>query len=214
VPGNENDQTQEEFDSLLDDLLSEEAPSSEPVDPDQGTEDNPLTELKATLLAVDWEINDDIMAAMLLHAEKLEETFQDNKVNQLFLQLLRAVGKYIKTQKANAHPDAIKLLSSIYTGLEIVSMAEGMTDAEKKKILKIEVARFKSLKQKVAEQKTEQTSQEPPVAMASVPDPKSTGDARMDEVVQRAVAILRTEITDLIRAEFETLRSQLKSSTS
>ena len=36
----------------------------------------------------------------------------------------------------------------------------------------------------------------------------------MDEVVQRAVAILRTEITDLIRAEFETLRSQLKSSTS
>ena len=162
MPGNENDQTQEEFDSLLDDLLSEEAPSSEPVDPDQGTEDNPLTELKATLLAVDWEINDDIMAAMLLHAEKLEETFQDNKVNQLFLQLLRAVGRYIKTQKANAHPDAIKLLSSIYTGLEIVSMAEGMTDAEKKKILKIEVDRFKSLKQKVAEQKTEQKSQEPP----------------------------------------------------
>lgn len=209
MPGNENDQSQEEFDSLLDDLLSEDAASSEAADREEDPEENPLRDLKATLLAVDWEINDEIMAAMLLHAEKLKETFENNRINQLFLQLLQAVGKYIKTQKANAHPDAIKLLSSIYTGLEIVSMAEGMTDAEKQKILKIEVDRFKSLKAKVAKRDNEKKSPELPADTAR--NPRITGDAGMDEVVQTALATIRKEITDLIRAEFETLRTQLKS---
>lgn len=209
MPGNQNNQSQEEFDSLLDDLLSEKATPSEAVDQEEDVAENPLRDLKATLLAVDWEINDDIMADMLLHAGKLEKTFQDNKVNQLFLQLLQAVGKYIKAQKANAHPDAIKLLSSIYTGLEIVSMAEGMTDAEKKKILKIEVDRFKSLKKKVAERNAEQKSSEGSVE--SAPGSRTTGDARMDEVLQNALGIIRKDLTDLIRAEFETLRAQLKS---
>ena len=188
MPGDQNKQSQEEFDSLLDDLLSEEATPTEPADPREGGEENPLRDLKATLLAVDWEINDELMAAMLLQARQLEETFKNNKVNLLFLQLLQVVGKYIKTQKANAHPDAVKLLSSVYTGLEIVSMAEGMSDAEKKKILKIEVDRFKSLKKKVAERNAEETSAESRDESARAP--MTTGDARMDEVVENAVAIL------------------------
>ena len=212
MPGNQNNQSQEEFDSLLDDLLSEEATPTEPADPHEGGEENPLRDLKATLLAVDWEINDELMAAMLLQARQLEKTFMDNKVNLLFLQLLQVVGKYIKTQKANAHPDAVKLLSSVYTGLEIVSMAEGMSDTEKKKILKIEVDRFKSLKKKVAERNAEETSSKHRDETAHAPN--TTGDARMDEVVENAVAMLRSEITELIRAEFETLRTQLKSSSS
>ena len=209
MPGKENDQSQEEFDSLLDDLLSEEQSSKEANDQYPETEENPLRDLKATLLAVDWEINDELMASMLLHAEKLKEAFPDNQVNLLFLQLLQAVGKYIKAQKANAHPDAIKLLSSIYTGLEIVSMAEGMTDAEKKKILKIEVDRFKSLKAKVAERNKSKKS--PAGSDGSPRDPRTTGEAGIEEVVQAALAIIRKDITDLIRAEFETPRVQLKS---
>jgi len=212
VPGNQKNQSQEEFDSLLDDLLSEEATPSDTAEKDVVVDENPLRGLKAVLLEMDWEISDDIMAEMLAHAEGLKKTFQDNKVNLLFLQLLQAVGKYIKSQKANAHPDAIKLLSSIYTGLEIVSMAEGMTDAEKQKILKIEVERFKALKSKVAERDDGKTTAE--TTGKAPPQSVATGETRLDEVIQNAMDALRKDITDLIRAEFETLRKQLNSSKS
>lgn len=212
MPGNQNNQSQEEFDSLLDDLLSDEAAPKEPTAVDTEPDENPLRELKALLLEMDWEISDEIMEAMLVQAENLKKTFHDSKVNVLFLQLLQAVGKYIKSQKANAHPDAVKLLSSIYTGLEIVSMAEGMTDAEKQKILKIEVDRFKALKAKVAER----DNQRPPAGRPETVPPRSSGagDAGLEEVIQNAMDVLRKDITDLIRTEFETLRTQLKSSKS
>jgi hypothetical protein len=174
-----------------------------------GTEEeaktDPLRELKAVFLAVDWEINDEIMSAMLRQIDSLKKIFAKDRIVVLFLQLLGAVGKYIKAQKANAHPDAVKLLNSIYTSLEIVSMSEGMTETERKRILRSEVKRFQSLKEELARRK-QPAQKTPETAAKSVAEPKAA-----DTEVPPALRYVLEEIRKTIRSEFAALRDELKS---
>ena len=166
---------------------------------------DPLRELKAVFLAVDWEINDEIMSAMIRQIDSLKKIFAKDRILMLFLQLLGAVGKYIKAQKANAHPDAVKLLNSIYTSLEIVSMSEGMTEAERKRILRTEVKRFQSLKEELARQK-EPTPKAPDTAAETVAETLGT-----EKELPPALRYLLEEIRKTIRSEFAALRDELKS---
>jgi pilus assembly protein FimV len=166
---------------------------------------DPLRELKAIFLAVDWEINDEIMSAMLRQIDSLKKIFAKDRILMLFLQLLGAVGKYIKVQKANAHPDAVKLLNSIYTSLEIVSMSEGMTETERKRILRTEVKRFQSLKEELARQK-EPAQKAPETAAETADEPKAA-----DAEVPPALRYVLEEIRKTIRSEFAALRDELKS---
>jgi pilus assembly protein FimV len=189
-----------EVDEQLEYLFAEAGSGA--ADPDADPQPGPLRELKAIFLAVDWEINDDIMSALLRQIDLLTATFKDDRIMTLFLQLLGAVGKYIKINKANAHPDAIKLLNSIYTSLEIVSMSEGMTEKERKKILRTEVNRFQRLKDKLARKAAP--------AAAAAPKPPSSGEAPSEEVPPALRYVLK-ELQKTIREEFAALRAQLKS---
>ena len=99
---------------------------------------------------------------------------------------------------------AIKLLHSIYTSLEIVSMSEGMTDAERKKILRSEVSRFQQLKEKIGGKPAAAKPAPPKPVAAAVPD--TSADA-----LPAALKYVLEEIRKTIRAEFEALRSELKS---
>lgn len=112
--------------------------------------DSPLRDLKAIALSIDWEIDDEIMTQLIDQVEKLKEEYKDDNVIVLFLRLLGSVGKYIKVNKAGAHPDAIKLLNTVYINLEKVVLSEGMSETEREKILLKEVKRFKKLKEEIA----------------------------------------------------------------
>lgn len=190
-------EVEEQFEYLFAET-EEEAGGSE------GEKPEPLRELKAIFLAVDWEINDEIMSAMLAQIEALKEVFKGDQILMLFMQLLGVVAKYVKAQKANAHPDAIKLLHSIHTSLEIVSMSEGMTEAERKKILRTEVSRFQQLKTKIGGK----AEAEKPIP----PKPAQTAEAEQGpEALPAAMKVVLDELRKTIRAEFEALRAELKS---
>jgi pilus assembly protein FimV len=193
--------TEKEVDGQLEYLFAESAADHGDADGDQRPD--PLRELKAIFLAVDWEINDDIMSALLRQIETLKAIFAEDRILTLFLQLLAAVGKYIKAQKANAHPDAVKLLNSIYTSLQIVSMSEGMTEAERKKILRTEVQRFQSLKEKLAAKKE-------PARQARQAGADITPEARPEEIPPTLRYVLE-EVRKTIRAEFAALKKELTS---
>ncbi len=195
---------QKKVDNEVDDQLEylfAEADEEEPV-PEGQQRPDPLRELKAIFLAVDWEINDDIMSALLRQIDTLKEAYAQDKIMLLFLQLLGAVGKYIKGKKANAHPDAVKLLNSVYTSLEIVSMSEGMTEAERKKILRSELNRFQALKEALAREKAPEKEPEPVRAEVSEAPPPD---------IPPALRYVLEEVRKTIRAEFEALRAEIKS---
>ena len=57
------------------------------------------------------------------------------------IKLLSSVGKYIKVNKGKAHPDAIKVLNSVFTSLEKVLLSKDIAEGEREKILLIKEKR-------------------------------------------------------------------------
>ncbi len=118
-------------------------------------EETPLKDLKSTVLSIEWEITDDIMGKFLDQVEKLKKEYPDDKIIQMFLQLLGSVGRYIKVKKASADPDVVKLLNSAYAGLEKVLLTEEISETERKKLLVVEVNKFKKLRARLTGKSTE-----------------------------------------------------------
>jgi HAMP domain-containing protein len=163
----------------------EEAPALE--EDFQDIEDTPLKELKSTVLSIDWEISDETMNRFLDQVDKLKGPYKDDKIIQMFLQLLGSVGKYIKAKKASADPDVVRLLNSAYAGLEKVTITQGITDAERKKILSAEVDKFKNIKERLVAKK-------PTAEEGRVKAPEETVEGRAeDETITEAAVEAKEE---------------------
>lgn len=108
-----------------------------------------FTNLKAIIHSIEWEITDQIMTGLIAEINKLKEIYRNDKILYSFLKLQGSVGKYISSKKVTALPDSIKLLHSIYDGLEKVAQSPEMSDAEKKRMLSAEVNKFKALKEQI-----------------------------------------------------------------
>ena len=132
-----------EVEDRLKDLFgeSEESPAIAEKS-DSPEEDSTIRKLKSTILSIDWEISDEVLDNLIKEISNLENTYKDDKNLLVFFQLLGTVGKYVKSTKANAHPGAIRLLNSVYNSLEIVILSKGITAAEKRKILHVQVEEF------------------------------------------------------------------------
>jgi hypothetical protein len=197
-----------------------------------GLDQSPLKDLKTIVLSIDWEINDEDMTRFIEQVETLKLVYEEDRVILLFLQILGSLGKYIKANKGNSHPNAIKVLNSVYTSLEKVLLQKDMTAAEKEKILLVEVQRFKELEEQVAlkraaahgkkaskmSQQTEGNIKEKEKNM--VPKEKSRPAGNKEDQVSRpdmnrmapheAFAYALEEIKQMIKAEFNSLRAELK----
>ncbi|MCK5687370.1 hypothetical protein KAJ27_24765 [bacterium] len=113
----------------------------------QGEEDSPIARLKTIILSIDWEITDDILCQLEDELVDLSDIWADDKIKQIYIQGLRKIGKYIYREKANAHPDSIKLLITFFHNLEKISSSEeAMSEEEQKKLLLQDVKKFDRLK--------------------------------------------------------------------
>ena len=104
-----------------------------------------LTDLKAIVLGIDWEITEIELEKLRDEVQNLEEVFADSRPKQIFLQGLGTLAAYIRLKKSDAHPDAFKLLHSFFAGLEKI-VTRPMTFEEEKEILFPEVEKFNAFK--------------------------------------------------------------------
>ncbi len=126
-----------------------------------GDEESPIARLKAIILSIDWEITDKILQELEEELLDLNDVWAGDKIKQVYIQGLDKIGKYIYKEKANAHPNAIKLLLTFYYNLEkIVSSEEIISEEEKKKILLEDVKKFDQLKGQITESGPQSTAQE------------------------------------------------------
>ncbi len=197
------------------------------------TGSSPIKDLKSVVLSLEWEITDEVMQRLGEEITKLEEVCKDDKIVVAFLQLLGSLGKYIQKKRAEAHPDSIGLLNSVYESLEKVMLSEGLTEAAKKKMLIGQVNKYKMLKELIATTKTapvRRTGRKVPetvmvddtaeVSVVDVPE-ETTGEVSLrDEAVaapsanlvsSREIVTALQEINKTIQAGFEALREDLKS---
>jgi hypothetical protein len=112
--------------------------------------DSPIKELKAIILSLDWEITDEIADGFIAEVDRLSDVWKSDKSVLAFLHILRALGKYLRTHKADAHPDSIKLLYSVYNNFEKIVLTNEISEDQEKQILNEELKKFHKLKEKIA----------------------------------------------------------------
>jgi len=198
-----------------------------------GLGEHPLKNLKAVLLSIDWEITDSTMDGLLNEIKNVEYVYAEDKIILTFLQLLGSVGRYVKANKGKAHPEATRVINSVYEALEKAALTEGISRAEKEKMLLAEVAKFKKLKELVVLRKGEKkepavspVKPPPEVFPAPVPEEKEISaaetPAREEPPAEfrsvdfaamsphEAFAYALEEIKNVIRSEFRALRAEIK----
>ena len=143
-----------EIESRLDDLFDENSvplPDAEDSDP---SAHYPLAELKNLILSIDWEITDDVLEKLLQQIKDLKLTYEHDKIVLTFLQILRSLGDYIKTNRAKSHPKTFKILNSVFSSLDKVVLSKDMAETAKKKILRAEMNRYKELRTQISQGKS------------------------------------------------------------
>ncbi len=137
---------------------------SEPVDLFEfsASEEAPISRLKSLVLSIDWEITDEVLLQFNEELNDLKGIWAGEKINLVYVQALEKISKYIFQHKADSHPNAIKLLLTLYYNLEKIISSEDLSEAEKKVLLIEDVKRFEALKKHIAKQSVH-SSQSPPV---------------------------------------------------
>ncbi len=130
-----------------------------------GDDDAPIAKLKTIVLSIDWEITDEILHQLNDELQDLKDVWTGNKINLVYIQALEKIGRYIFAEKANAHPNAIKLLLAFYYNLEKIVTSASMDDEAKKQLLLQDVKKFEQFKMQIA-------SPMPQEKKPSVPEPK------------------------------------------
>jgi pilus assembly protein FimV len=142
-----------------------------------GDEESPITRLKTIILSIDWEISDDILRQFNIELLDLKDIWANDKINLVYVQALEKISKYIYQEKANANPNAIKLLLNFYSNLEKIVSTESMPEEEKKRLLMEDVEKFEKLKKQIS-----RSSGKTQVKKAAVETTfKTTPSFRMDE---------------------------------
>jgi hypothetical protein len=116
-----------------------------------------IENLKAVILAIDWEISDENLNRFDQELSSQLERFKPYNIHYTLLQILNSTGRYVAAQKAKAHADSIYFLRSVFAGFESLIANPGMPLKEKKQVLEAELKKFNAFKAKVTQrQKTVQ----------------------------------------------------------
>ena len=220
---NDADNLNSGLDNRLDDLFAENDTPLLDKETGNASEHYPLSELKNLIFSLDWEITDEVLEKLLQQIKDLNMTYDHDKIVLTFLQILNAVGVYIKTNRAKAHPSSFKTLNTVFSSLDKVVLSKNMSDSDKKKILSTEMNRYKKLRTLVAQSKAEKEKhkilrQEPggavPESFFQIPngvEGKLPDTEQWPDFFTKALNKAVEEIKQHIQAEINALKAELKS---
>lgn len=136
-----------DIENRLDDFFDDSTPAPSEAKPAVS-----LEKLKSVVLSIDWEITEACLTDLISETDTLLPRFQEDRIAHALLRMLRAVGRYVRRNKAQAHPDAIRQIMSVFASLEKMVNETQMAESQKKEIVAKEIAAFKKLKQQVETQ--------------------------------------------------------------
>lgn len=203
-----DDRFSDEVADRLENIFGDEEPS-EASDPEGTTvRDFPLRDLKTIVLAIDWEITDETMTGFAEQIGVLQERYRDDKIVLVFLQLLGSIGEYIRTHLGQSHPDAFRILNSLYGELEKMLMSEDLTETQKKKVLSQELAKYKKLKEQLTPRTPAVDAGQPAKASASPSIGSENPRTDFGAAIEELKRLFQSEIRAL-KDEVQLLRRQI-----
>ncbi|MFZ0611532.1 MAG: hypothetical protein WAM73_04785 [Desulfobacterales bacterium] len=194
------DQFSEEVEDRLENLFGDEDPSEVADINSAEIVVHPLRDLKTIILSIDWEITDEVMTSFVEQVAVLQDRHGDDRIVLVFLQLLGSIGEYIRTHLGKSHPDAFKLLNSLFAELEKIVRSADLTEAEKKKILAVELDKYKKLKSQLA------AARVPAETKGAVSAAVRAAPGGPQPEILKAIEDLKR----VVRQEFQALREEIK----
>lgn len=188
-----------DIENQLDDFFSADK-TSDPA----GTEPASLEKLKSMVLSIDWEITESCLTDLIDETDSLLPQYQNDRLSHTLLRMLKAVTRYIRRRQAQAHPDAIKRVMSVFASLEQLTGSLHLEEETRKGIVAKEIAAFKKLKEQVEVQRG--------VTARAVSMTESEGGyVDRDKFEQAMSAVeerLKSEVNDL-KFQLEALQKEL-----
>ncbi|MCI5150967.1 MAG: hypothetical protein D3916_16555, partial [Candidatus Electrothrix sp. MAN1_4] len=112
-------------------------------------EESPLLRLKSIVLSLDWDITEDTLGELTEELSSLRSLWDGDKVAQIYLQGMDNIGKYLQKEGAYAHPNAIKLLLTLFYNYEKIISTSDLSSEAVTAMLKADVRKFKVLQYQI-----------------------------------------------------------------
>ena len=172
--------------------------SDEEAQPPAASETAPMEKLKSLILSIDWEITESCLTDLIDETDVLLPRYEDNRYAHTLLRMLRAVGIYIRKRKAQAHPDAIKRIMSVFASLERLTGKDPLDEDVKKNIVAMEIATFKKLKEQVDVQRDVVAETHQVKAADTAATPANYVECRQfEQAMSEVEARLNSQVLDL-----------------
>jgi hypothetical protein len=222
-----NESITSEVEARLEALFGDMEEQSVVQEEDPQPQDSPLQKLKAAVLSLEWEITDEVISAFMSELDGLKQTYEGDQAAQVFLQLLIALGSYVRAKRGKAHPHTLAALNEVFGNFE-KALASKQTAAEKKKLLRQSVEGFKQLKQEIAlkkataVKKTEnrvgsaiEESSQAPLVRTKWDISKESWEELMKsnkDLAQSVETLVRNmeEVTELFRSQYDAIREEIR----
>ena len=188
-----------EIESRLDDFFGpdDNQPGVRPKDT--------LEKLKSIILNIDWEITDECLSDLIEEAEKLLPQYESDRMGHALLRMLRSLGYYIRKRKAQAHPDAIKRIMSVFESFDKIARHPEIDSHLKLSILSKEINAFKNLKQQVDVRRPVQTR-----PFETAIKPPDHDYKRLEQTMSSVEKRLRSEV-EALKKQLANLQQELNS---
>ncbi len=167
-----------------------------------GEEDSPLTRLKSIILSLDWEITDEILQELADELAELQKVWEGDKVARVYLQGLGKIGRYLRSEGAYAHPNAIKLLLTFYYNFEKIISSPDITGDTIAALLKGDVRKFKILQYQISQIAPAPEGDEESEAVAEAGYTVAPDSQDPLQLLKASILGLEWEVTDTGLEEF------------
>ncbi len=217
-----NDHMIEEVETRLEEIFRDvELPTEtkktnikkETSDPAGNTKVSEPGDLKELVLSIEWEITDEVMSRFVAEVARQSELYRDDRVLVVFFKMLDSLGKYIWKYKGEANPGVVKVLNSVYSGLDRIITPGNLKDEQKEKILATELKGFKKLKNDILKKKPRRKVKKAAKHALRGPDQDRKVDKSVLETLktmQESFTKLQEDLKAFVHSEVDGLKMEMK----
>jgi hypothetical protein len=132
-----------------------------------------LQDLKAVILAVDWEISEITLKTFDTVTSRMLTRLKSHKILHAYLMIIHSIGRYIASEKATAHKDSLSLLHAVFENFERIVQTPDMPLKERQQLIEKDIEAFYDFKRELS---------------LPVENSPGTMDAMEDEIIQPALS--------------------------
>jgi len=160
-------------------------PAEEPV-LEKPTElaDDPLADLKESLLTLDWEITPESIKAFEKELQLVSDKVSHDRHSMAVIKMALGVLQYLRAAKESAAPISIQFLHGAIRGLDIFVREPAPAEAERSEVMDKLLGQFRRVKaeiQRMQPREAPEKAEEPPPIEPTV-EPKPTEEPILEEI--------------------------------